>query len=442
MNIMVLGATGFVGTHLIRKLLDQGHQIVAVARQPELAKSLFPSASIIECDFNVPQSIEEWFPRLNNIDVIINCIGIFYHRDASIIWQVHFNSPRIIFETAAKTNVKRIIQISALGIENYDTEYAKSKLELDNFLLQLPIQSIILRPSFIYGPGAEGGMELFTTVSSFPLIFLPGKGEQQLQPIHIDKLCAAISNLCERSLKHSMILTAASSDALSIKAILKCLRKWLNLPKTVCLPVPITFIRIAAWFGNLSSSSKLNSAALSMLGSSNTATKADTDAFYQISDVSPESFEEEIFKTSSTRADLLQARLGWLRPLLRISLVFMWLASAVTSAFFARETSYMLLTQAGLDSFWHPVLLYGASTVNLMIAISLLFNYRTKLNCIVQLIVILIYTLIISVQLPNFWLEPFGSIVKNIPVAVSILMLYFTEPVSASLRRRSNSWIA
>lgn len=108
MIIMILGATGFVGTHLTRKLLDQGHEILAVVRTIETGQALFPSASLIECDFTAQQNLEEWMLRMKNVDVVINCIGIFYHRNPSIVWQIHFNSPRVIFEAASKAGVKKL----------------------------------------------------------------------------------------------------------------------------------------------------------------------------------------------------------------------------------------------------------------------------------------------------------------------------------------------
>ncbi|KTD49972.1 oxidoreductase [Legionella quinlivanii] len=432
MIIMILGATGFVGTHLTRKLLDQGHEILAVVRTIETGQALFPSASLIECDFTAQQNLEEWMLRMKNVDVVINCIGIFYHRNPSIVWQIHFNSPRVIFEAASKAGVKKIIQLSALAVEHYESEYAKSKLELDNYLLTLPVQSLIFRPSFIYGPGSEGGMALLMTMASFPVIPLPEKGEQLLQPIHIDTLCTAISNMASLPPGPSYVLTAVSPTAIALKTVLGSLRHWLQLPKSFFVQVPMILIKIMAWFGNFSSSSKINSPAINMLSSNKTASAGETAVFYQLTGVNPESFKEGLEKKPSTDGDRWQALLGWLRPFLRLSLAFMWFASALTSAFFAQETSYLILKQAGVPDTLQSLLLFGASFINFMLGIGLLFNFRTRSNCMVQLLIIVIYTLIISVQLPYYWLEPFGSVVKNIPIMVAILILYFTEPVSSA----------
>lgn len=277
---------------------------------------------------------------------------------------------------------------------------------------------------------------MLMTMASFPVIPLPEKGEQLLQPIHIDTLCTAISNMASLPPGPSYVLTAVSPTAIALKTVLGSLRHWLQLPKSFFVQVPMILIKIMAWFGNFSSSSKINSPAINMLSSNKTASAGETAVFYQLTGVNPESFKEGLEKKPSTDGDRWQARLGWLRPFLRLSLAFMWFASALTSAFFARETSYLILKQAGVPDTLQSLLLFGASFINFMLGIGLLFNFRTRSNCMVQLLIIVIYTLIISVQLPYYWLEPFGSVVKYPHYGCNSYSLFHRACLIRSLRRR------
>ncbi len=132
-------------------------------------------------------------------------------------------------------------------------------------------------------------------------------------------------------------------------------------------------------------------------------------------------------------------KLQTLRSLLRLSLAFMWFASAVVSAFlYPKISSYWLLHLVGIPVKWYTICLYGASFIHFMVGLSLLFNYKIKVNCVIQLGVIVLYTGVLSVVLPSLWLEPFGPLVKNIPIIVSIGLLYCLETKSCGIHCAQN----
>lgn len=166
-----------------------------------------------------------------------------------------------------------------------------------------------------------------------------------------------------------------------------------------------------------------------MLEQGNVATSDNTKQFQEKVNLVPKNFREGMQSSPCSIQDYWHARLFFLRPLLRITLALMWLFTGLTSlALYPHKASYFLLNTVGIPALLQPVFLYGASILDGAIGLSLLINYKTKINCIIQIILILLYTLIISFKLPYFWLDPFGPIVKNIPLLVSILILYVTEP--------------
>lgn len=427
MKIMILGANGFLGEHVTKRLLDSDHEVLCAAHHPHEALNQFPKAQVIACDFLEDTASAIWLPRLEGVDVIINCVGIFYHFNKAVIWTLHYLAPKALYTAAEKQQVKKIIHVSALGIERYDTEYARSKLAVEEWLKTSTVPAYVLRPSFIYGQGARGGIALMASLASLPIIPLPGHGEQCLQPIHIDDLSEAIHQLVDKPLSRFEILTAVSSQEISIRQLLLSLRSWLKLKPTFMLPLPLGLLNIAAWFGNFISGSRINSAALQMLEKGNTASREEVLQFEQTTEVKPRSFDEGLRQTPSTEGDHLTARFMVLTPLLRLSLAFMWIASALTSFFYGRDHSYALLSEINIPSAWQPGLLYGAATLNAIIGMALLLHIKTRFFCWVQLAVILVYTLIISIALPHLWLEPFGPVVKNIPILVGIIMLCVLE---------------
>lgn len=425
MNLLILGATGFVGSWLTTKLLnDSNHHVICGVQDVSTTQRKFPKASIVYCNFITDVNLEDWLPKLKGIDVIINCVGIF-RANSEIMRKVHYLAPKAIFDAAQQVGVKRIIHLSALGIENYDSEYAKSKLEAENYLrTYITAQHFILKPSLIYGPGATGGIELMTSLASFPFYTpLPGNGEQELQPIHVEDYTNAIINLIETNLPQSISLTAASQQVIQLRSLLAELRNWLGLQATTSLKMPEAFMKIVGYLGNITCESLITTSSLAMLEQSNVSNVDKILEFQTVTTVTPVNFSEGLHRAPSTSKDKNHARFYFMFPLLRISLALMWILSALTSVFFAKESSYELLTAAQITPAWQNLTLYSSAALNAIIGILLLFNYKPKLNCIVQLLVILVYTILITILIPRYWLEPFGPVVKNIPILVSIGLL-------------------
>jgi nucleoside-diphosphate-sugar epimerase len=76
MNILLTGASGFIGHHILQELERQEHQVVACCRS---AKKLFfksKSTSVLQKDFTLMTNPTDWLPYLDTIDVVINCVGI------------------------------------------------------------------------------------------------------------------------------------------------------------------------------------------------------------------------------------------------------------------------------------------------------------------------------------------------------------------------------
>lgn len=428
MNVLVTGATGYIGSWVTRKLINAGHSVTCCVRDTAYAQKLFPEAKIISCDFINDINADVWKPKLKNIDVLINCVGIFYHPNKEIIWKIHYSTPRELFHAAAEEKVKKIIHISALNVENMAVDYATSKRKLEEYLLGLSVPAVILKPSLIYGPGSYGGMSLLRGLVGFPFILpMPGKGLQKVQPLHVDDLAKAILHFVQEDSSTTETYMAVPSQPTTIANVLLTLQQWLGFSNKIILPVPIIVIKMISFIGNLIPYSTINSSSVKMLLQNNITNQQEAERFTQAIQFKPREFVEGIYVYPSNVQDRWHAHLFFIKPLLRYSLAFMWLMSAITSAFlYPLSSSYSLLSQVGINEF-QPVILYGASFINFLISLSLLFNYKINLNCLLQIIVIVTYTMIISWKLPHLWLEPFGPIVKNIPILIAILVLWAVE---------------
>src|SRR5205814_505728 len=117
-----------------------------------------------------------------------------------------------------------------------------SKRRADEFLASLPIAWTIVRPSLVFGTDGASA-RLFTTLATLPIIPLPGTGDQQVQPIHVDDLTAAVVAVVERDDLVRRYIDAVGPQPVTLREWIMSLRRQLGLPRAPVLCVPWRLIR-------------------------------------------------------------------------------------------------------------------------------------------------------------------------------------------------------
>ncbi len=114
--------------------------------------------------------------------------------------------------------------------------------------------------------------------------------------------------------------------------------------------------------------------------------------------------------------------------LLRLSIAFVWIATALVSALlYPPEQSYQLLARTGVPAAWAPLMLYGAAGVDLLIGLGIVLLARRRWLWLAQLGLIGFYTALIAWKLPEYLLHPYGPLIKNVPMLAAIWLLYQAE---------------
>lgn len=417
MVILLTGASGFIGRRLASALAAAGHVVVEGRRDaPEGSRTT-------RVDFTHDLEVEVWLPKLAGVDAVINAVGILRERGDQTFERIHTLAPKALFGACAAAGVRRIVQISALGADNGTTRYFTSKRAADEYLSTLPLAWTIVQPALVFGPGGTSA-KLFTMLASLPLIPVPGRGRQGVQPIHIDDLVAAIVSLLARSETHQQRIALTGPQPLQLRELLVRLRAALRLGQGHILPVPMWLMRAGARIGELSSRSLLDRETLAMLESGNIADPAMTQRLLH----RPPRPVEAFIDAQSRASMLVDAQLSWLLPLLRISIAAVWIWTGIVSlGFYPRQSSYQLLAQTGITGALAPLLLYGAAILDLLFGLATLVMSKRRLLWLAQIATIVLYTLIISIKLPEFWLHPYGPVLKNLPLLAAIYLLYALE---------------
>ena len=416
MIILITGATGFIGRRLTSVLRAAGHRVIAASRRAE-------SSDSVAADFTRDFDVDAWIPKLSGVDVVINAVGIIREHGAQSFENIHARAPKALFAACAKAGVKKVIQISALGADTGTTRYFTSKHAADEYLTQLPLAWTIVQPSLVFGPGGSSAA-LFTLLASLPVTPLPSGGLQQVQPIHIDDVIAAITAIVETSATNGQRVALVGPEPISLREFLRRLRERMQLPRAWFVSIPSSFMRITASIAQYLPGSLLDPETLSMLEAGNTAPATDTQRLLRGSPRPPEHLIAEDQRDAMRR----DAQLAWLLPKLRISIALVWIWTGIVSlGLYPTQDSYELLARVGVSAALAPLMLYGAAVLDLLVGLATLVMSRLGWLWLVQLAVILGYTVIITFKLPEFWLHPYGPLSKNLVMLAAIYLLYTLE---------------
>jgi uncharacterized protein YbjT (DUF2867 family) len=417
MHILITGSGGFIGRRLVDSLRAAGHTVTEAGRRAGR------SAAMVDVDFTRDLDPDSWKPKLAGIDAVINAVGILREHGEQTFERVHARAPQALFDACAAVGVRRVVQISALGADRGTTGYFRSKHRADEHLAQLPLDWTIVQPSLVFGVGGASA-RLFTMLASLPVIPLPGGGRQQVQPIHIDDLVLAITKVVQRRDFARRRVALVGPEALNLREFLARLRHALGIPPARFLPIPASCMRAAAIVAQISSRSLLDRDSLTMLEAGNTADPADT---CELLAHAPRPIEQ--FVPSDARGFIARhAQLEWLLPLLRWSMALMWIWTGIVSlGLYPRAASLTLLARTGITGAPAEVALYGAAALDLALGAAILLMRRRRLLWLAQFGLILAYTVIITLKLPEFWLHPYGPILKNLPLLACIALLYRLE---------------
>ena len=171
MNVLVTGATGFLGKYILSELEDRGISFRALSRSPK------DDPNFVQCNI-LTDDLEDAFV---GIDAVIHAAGLVSHdeKDTDRVWKIHVEGTKRILEAAAQAKVARVVYLSTSGTIAVSTEatqanehsdspfglikswpYYRSKyfaeqIALDYAAKGLPL--ICLNPSLLLGPGEEAG---------------------------------------------------------------------------------------------------------------------------------------------------------------------------------------------------------------------------------------------------------------------------------------------
>lgn len=247
-EILVFGASGFIGRNLIRRLTKNNYKVVAVTRNIHQKGYILKTESnpgyldIVEIKSFEPNKIRE---LMRGCNVCVNLIGILYEKKSGQFNKFHRLLPDLISKIASESNINQLVHISSLGIENAkDSIYASSKLNGEMAIKTNFEKYVILKPSICYGSSDKFTTKFMKLLSLLPFMPLYYKGKTKFAPIHVSDFVEIIFQVIQKDF-NNLTIECIGPEILSFEKMLKTILKSID-KKRLLFPLPYQLAKLSA----------------------------------------------------------------------------------------------------------------------------------------------------------------------------------------------------
>jgi uncharacterized protein YbjT (DUF2867 family) len=194
--ILVTGGSGFVGSHIVRRLVAEEKEVRVLIRNKERAEREHRLEGLdidwIEGDVLRPETLSK---AMENINAVVHTVAIAIEKGNQTFEKINVLGTVNVVDTAVRSNVKRLINLSQLGADpSLPYRFMASKGKAQEYVANSALDWTAFRPSVIWGPEDEFANTFGRLVQFTPMIFpIIGDETTRFQPVWVDDVAEAIA---------------------------------------------------------------------------------------------------------------------------------------------------------------------------------------------------------------------------------------------------------
>src|SRR6266849_354311 len=198
--ILITGATGYIGRHLVARLVAQGERPRCLLRDISRAKRILPAdkVELVEGATTSPDSLGA---AVQGVDTIVHAACLTADRKQSTgneYEKTNVQGTASLIKVAKKAGVKRIIEIGGLGTTpDKPGSYMQGRYLAEKMLKESGLDWTIIQPSVLFGKGAPFIKGLTDLIRTSPVVPLIGGGKVMFQPIYVEDVVTVIIKVLE-----------------------------------------------------------------------------------------------------------------------------------------------------------------------------------------------------------------------------------------------------
>jgi uncharacterized protein YbjT (DUF2867 family) len=425
-RVLIVGASGLIGSAVAARLASQGHTVVAVTRSGSRLGLIDTIA--VRMDVAAATHVSDWLPVVHDVDAVVNCAGVLQDSPSGSTKGVHVEGVSALFHACEASGVRRVVHFSAVGVDRETpTEFSRTKLTGDKALMERDLDWVILRPSVVVGRAAYGGSALFRGLAALPIQpVMAGTGP--LQIVHLDDVVDTVAFFIRPDAPSRQVLDLVGPKSWSLQEVVRLFRSWLRWPPAPTWHVPDGLAAILYKAGDL----------VSMLGwrppIRSTARReivrgavGDPQPLEALG-IRPKDVEAALIAEPASVQERWFAGLYFLKPLLFVVLVLFWVSTGLISLGPGWHHGMALMREGGVGDRMGALAVVSGALAD--IAIGLLIAYRptSRFGLFAALTISIVYAIVGTILVPRLWSDPLGPMLKIWPVMVlHLVALGFLE---------------
>jgi NADH dehydrogenase len=250
--VLLIGGSGFIGSHLAAQLALREYRVLVPTRRYEHAKHLqvLPTVRIVEADVHDDAELRR---LMDGVDAVVNLVGILHGKPASNkpygpeFLQAHVELPRKIVAACSTAGVGRYLHMSALGADRGGPSmYLRSKADGELVARSDPSLDVtVFRPSVVFGEG-DRFLNLFAALQRlFPVIFL-GCADARFQPVYVGDVAQAFVFALEHARAAGKTYELAGPQIYTLRELVRMAGAYSGHPRSI-VALPQSLARLQAW---------------------------------------------------------------------------------------------------------------------------------------------------------------------------------------------------
>lgn len=233
MRILILGATGFVGGHLVRRLSRDGHSVTLATRHAPGARRLgaIPRTQIRQFDLYDTGRLAG---ELDRHDALINLVGILNEsgRDGSEFRRVHVELVESAIEACHRAGVRRFVHMSALRAGDGESFYLKTRGEAEQRVRDSRLDWTMFRPSTIFGPD-DSFLNRFSSLLAITPVLPLARADAKMAPVFVDDVVDAYAVALEDRSSFGQVYELCGPEVWTLREIVD----WIIEQRGICRKV-------------------------------------------------------------------------------------------------------------------------------------------------------------------------------------------------------------
>jgi uncharacterized protein YbjT (DUF2867 family) len=243
MKIAITGGTGFIGSHLARRLAAEAHQVILLGRQPPINDGL--QMKFVASDLSDPIVLTE---ALGGCDAVAHCAGINRELGSQTFYKVHIEGTRNVLAAAQQAHIKKVVLMSFLRARpKCGSPYHESKWAAEEIVRNSGVDFTIIRAGVVYGRGDHMLDHLSRALYTVPLFAMVGLEEKAIRPLAVEDLVQVMrAALVENRLKRQTVALTGPEQLYLSEAVIRVAS--VIGKKVRMIPAPLWFHYLMARF--------------------------------------------------------------------------------------------------------------------------------------------------------------------------------------------------